>query len=265
MDILSPAIANSASAGQFIVVIVTEKGERIPLTVVDKKNDVITVIFQELGFSTKLLGTLNEGDYLYAVSGPFGRATTIKKYGKVILVGGGAGIAEIYPVAKELKKTGNYIVAILGSRTKDLIILEEEIKKISDQLYVMTDDGSAGERGFTTDRLKEILNAGSYDFVYAVGPIPMMKKVSEVTENLPVPVIVSLNAIMIDATGMCGGCRVTVDGKARFSCVDGPEFDAHAVDWDGLIRRNRVYEDKERHICRLSFSENGVKKNESSG
>jgi len=255
MSILAPEIAQKAKAGQFIALMVKELGERIPLTVVDKTADSITIIFQEVGLTTKLLGKMNVGDSLYAIVGPLGHATEIKNFGKVILVGGGVGIAELYPVAKELKKAGNHVITILGSRTKDLLILENEIKAVSNEVFITTDDGSYGRKGFTADVLQELLTQDaalkSIQLIYAVGPIPMMRKVAQITNNFHVKTIVSLNAIMVDATGMCGGCRVTVSQKSKFSCVDGPEFDAHEVDWDLLIKRNRVYDSQEKHICNL--------------
>lgn len=253
IKVSSGEIAAKAKAGQFIVLMVSEKGERIPLTVVDadKEKGAITLIFQEVGLTTKLLGKLNIGDSLYALVGPLGHATEIKNYGKVILAGGGVGIAEIYPVAKALKAVGNHITAILGARTKEVLILEQELKSASDEIYIMTDDGSYGRKGFTTDILNELLSKENYNLVYAVGPIPMMKKVSEVTSEFNTKTIVSLNALMIDASGMCGGCRVNVAGEVKFSCVDGPEFDASAIDWQELEKRNKIYLDKEKHICNL--------------
>ncbi|MBL7081574.1 MAG: sulfide/dihydroorotate dehydrogenase-like FAD/NAD-binding protein [Candidatus Omnitrophica bacterium] len=251
LGIHAPYIAQKAQPGQFVVVMVKEEGERIPLTVVDTDKNEITLILEEAGLSTKLLGKLNKGDSLYALVGPLGHPADIKNYGKVILVGGGVGIAEIYPVAKGLKEKGNYIVIILGARTKDLLFLEKELKGISDELYITTDDGSYGRAGFTTDVLQELLKSGVYNLVYAVGPIPMMKKVSGITRDSGIKTVVSLNAIMLDGTGMCGSCRVTIGKEVRFTCVDGPEFDAHLVDWDELEKRNRIYDEKEKHICKL--------------
>ena len=250
------SIAKKAKPGQFVVLMVDEEGERVPLTVVDKdvQNGTITLIVQEVGLTTKLLGALEPGKFLYALTGPLGHATEIKKYGKVILVGGGVGIAEIYPVARALKQAGNHITAILGARTKDLLILEEELKKVSDDLYIATDDGSYGQKGFTTDILKNLLYRPStidYRLIYAVGPIPMMKNVFLAAKDSGIKTLASLNSLMVDATGMCGCCRVTVGGEVKFTCVDGPEFDASLVDWDELTKRNRVYEEKEKHICNL--------------
>ncbi len=253
LKVVSPDIARKARPGQFVVVMVKEEGERIPLTVVDtdKTAGTITIIFQEVGLTTRSLGALEAGVDLYALVGPLGHPTEIKNYGRVIIIGGGVGAAEIYPVARALKEAGNRVAVILGARTKDLIILAEELKAVSDEYYLATDDGSFGRKGFTTDELTELLKKDKYDFVYAVGPIQMMKKVSLITKDFGVKTVVSLNPLMVDATGMCGCCRVTVAGQTKFSCVDGPEFDGQLVDWGELTKRNRIYEDKEKHICNL--------------
>jgi len=189
---------------------------------------------------------------MYALAGPLGHATEVKKYGKVILVGGGVGIAEIYPVAKALKEAGNHIITIVGAKTKELLILEDELSKISDEFYITTDDGSYQREGFTTDVLKDFLTKNTCDFVYTVGPVPMMKRISGITREHNVKTVVSLSALMVDATGMCGCCRVSIDNKIKFTCVDGPEFDAHLTDWDELEKRISVYSDKEKHICNLN-------------
>lgn len=253
LEVLSPDVSRKAEPGQFISLMVSEKGERIPLTIVDKDENkgTITLIFQEAGLTTRLLGKLNTGDSLYALVGPLGHPTEIKHYGKVILVGGGVGIAEIYPVAKALKAAGNQLTVILGARKRELLILEKELHAVSDEFYVVTDDGSYGKKGFTTDVLEELLKKDKYDLAYAVGPIPMMKKVSQVAAGFNLKTVVSLNALMVDATGMCGCCRVSVSGVIKFSCIDGPEFDAADVDWEELGKRNRVYETQEKHICKL--------------
>ncbi len=255
LDILAPDIAQKALPGQFVVLMVSAEGERIPLTVVnaDKQKGALSIIFQEVGLTTRLLGRLNSGDSLYAIVGPLGHPTEIKNYGKVILVGGGVGIAEIYPVAKAFKEAGNQVTSILGARSKDILILEKELKDVSDELYVTTDDGSYARKGFTTDVLAELLKKDRYGLVYAVGPIPMMKRVALVTSDSKTKTIVSLNALMVDATGMCGCCRVSVAGETKFSCVDGPEFDAGLVDWEELIKRNRLYLEQEKHICNLKL------------
>ena len=257
ITVRAPLVAPKVKPGQFVIVIVEESGERIPLTVVgaDRQKGAITLIFQELGFTTKLLGKLNTGNDIYAIAGPLGRPTEIKKYGKVILVGGGVGIAEIYPVTRALKNAGNHVTTILGARTKDLLILEQELKSTSDELHIATDDGSYGKSGFTTDILKELLandsKPSAYSLIYAVGPIPMMAEVSLTSKPYGVKTLVSLNAIMVDGTGMCGCCRVTVDKKVRFSCIDGPEFDGHLVKWEELQNRSKIYCKKEDHICKL--------------
>ncbi len=253
LDIASGDIADKALPGQFVMLMVDEKGERIPLTLVhtDKIKGMVSLIFQEAGFTTKSLGKLNPGDALYSLVGPLGHPTEIKSYGKVILIGGGVGIAEILPVARALKKAGNHITTILGSRNKDLLILEAELKSASDEIYIMTDDGSYGRKGFTTDMLKELLSKDKYDLIYAVGPIPMMKRVVLVSREHKTKTLVSLNALMVDATGMCGCCRVSIFGEVKFSCVDGPDFDGAGVDWEELEKRNKVYSAQEKHICRL--------------
>lgn len=255
----APAIANKAKAGQFVVFMASKEGERVPLTVVgtDPDKGAITLIFQEAGLSTKLLGKLKVGDSLYALVGPLGHATQISNYGKVIIVGGGVGIAEIYPVAKAFKQAGNHVTTILGARSKNLLILEDELKNASDEVHIATDDGSYGTKGFVTDTLKKLLTIHdsrntNYDMIYAVGPIPMMKAVSDVSRLLGIKTIVSLNALMVDGTGMCGCCRVTIAGKTKFACIDGPEFDGHCVDWQELSQRVGVYQDKEEHICKLN-------------
>ena len=249
----APDIAAKALPGEFVVVMADKKGERVPLTIVnaDAQKGTVTLIFQEAGMSTTLLGKLNVGDSLYALVGPLGHATPIKNYGKIILVGGGVGIAEIYPVAVALKKAGNYVVTVLGARNKDILILENELRDASDELHIATDDGSYGVKGFTTDILRQLLAQKTYNVVYAVGPIPMMKKVTAVTREFNVETVVSLNALMVDGTGMCGGCRVTIGGQVKFTCIDGPEFDGQLVDWNELEKRNKVYSSKEKHVCEL--------------
>ncbi|MFA5063287.1 MAG: sulfide/dihydroorotate dehydrogenase-like FAD/NAD-binding protein [Candidatus Omnitrophota bacterium] len=253
MKIFSKDIPLKAKAGQFIVLMANEYGERIPLTIVDKGEQDITIIFQEAGLTTKLLGKLNVGDSLYALVGPLGHPTEIENYGKVILVAGGVGIAEIYPVAKSMREAGNRVVIVLGARTKGLLILENELKNVSDEFYITTDDGSYVRKGFTTDILAELLKKDKYDLVYAVGPIPMMQKVAQVAQDFKVKTVVSLNALMVDGTGMCGCCRVSVAGQTKFSCVDGPEFDAAQLNWEELAKRNKIYSEQEKHICRLNI------------
>jgi ferredoxin--NADP+ reductase len=257
-EIHAPLIASKVNPGQFIVIMVKEEGERIPLTVVDKneKAGSIILIVQEVGFTTKLLGSMKTGDSIYAVAGPMGHATELKDYGDIILIGGGVGIAELYPLAKGMKEAGNNVTTILGARTKGLLILEDALKAVSDKFYITTDDGTYGQKGFVTDILKELLTYSlqltAYSLVYAVGPIPMMRLVSDITKKYNLKTIVSLNALMVDATGMCGGCRVMIGDEVKFSCVDGPEFNAHLVNWEELLKRTKTYTEKESHICKLN-------------
>lgn len=248
IEVFAPQIAKKALAGQFVMLRVDEKGERIPLTVADKSQEEgsITIIFQQVGLTTKKLSRLKEGDSISDLAGPLGRPTEIKKYGPIVLVGGGVGIAEMYPVAKAFKGAGNRIISILGARSKELLILEEELKAISDEIYITTDDGSYGRKGLVTDILKEIIEKEKIDLVYAIGPVVMMKAVSELTRPYKIHTIVSLNSIMVDGTGMCGSCRVNVNEKSRFACVDGPEFDGHLVDFDELSKRLKLFVDLEK-------------------
>ncbi|MCF7893610.1 MAG: sulfide/dihydroorotate dehydrogenase-like FAD/NAD-binding protein [Candidatus Omnitrophica bacterium] len=249
----APLIAKKAKAGQFVVVMAREKSERIPLTLVDSNSQegTITLIVQEAGFSTKQLAELQEGDSLYSVTGPLGHPTKIKNYGKLILVGGGVGIAEIYPVAKAFKKAGNQLTIIIGAKTKDLLILESELKEIADAFYLATDDGTAGRKGFVTDLLEEVIIENNYGLVYAVGPLLMMREVARKTKQKKVKTVVSLSVLMVDATGMCGCCRVSVAGDTKFTCIDGPEFDAQSIDWQEVLTRNSMYTKKEKHLCKL--------------
>ncbi|MBI5232974.1 MAG: sulfide/dihydroorotate dehydrogenase-like FAD/NAD-binding protein [Deltaproteobacteria bacterium] len=240
----APKIAVKRKAGQFIVLRLNEHGERVPLTIVDSdvKQGDITVIFQEVGKTTAMLGDMGKGDFILDVVGPLGMPTHIENFGVAVCVGGGIGTAPVYPIAKALKEAGNTVISIIGARTKDLLILENEMLTVSDELLITTDDGSYGHHGFVTQILqKQIDDKRRLDFVIAVGPIPMMRAVSNVTRPYGLNTMVSLNPIMVDGTGMCGACRVTVGGETRFVCVEGPEFDGHKVDFDELIRRNRGY------------------------
>jgi ferredoxin--NADP+ reductase len=254
IKILAPIIAQHYQPGQFVILMVVENGERIPLTITetDLSSGTITLIFQEVGFTTKLLNKLNIGDELYHIVGPLGKPTEIKFYGTVVLVGGGVGTAEIYPVAKALKEKNNKIITIIGARNKNLVILEDEFRKISDELFITTDDGSYGRKGLVTDVLQEVINKEKIDIVYAVGPVVMMKAVSQLTKNFNIPTVVSLNTIMVDGTGMCGSCRITYDGKIKYVCCDGPEFDGHKVDWDEVLKRSKTYIDQEQKILSLN-------------
>ena len=260
MEVEAPLIAKKAKAGQFIILRVDEHGERTPLTIADydREKGTVTIIFQKVGLTTELLGDLNEGDYIKDFVGPLGLPTELPEGAKrVCVVGGGVGCAIAYPQAMSCHAAGLEVDVIAGFRSKDIVILEDEFRSVSDHCYVMTDDGTYGEKGFVTVKLQELIDAGNqYDAVIAIGPIPMMKFVSAVTKPYGIKTIVSLNPIMIDGTGMCGGCRVTVGGKMKFACVDGPDFDGHEVDFDELMSRNAVYrgeeaEEKERHACRL--------------
>lgn len=255
----APFIAKKVQPGQFVIVRIDEQGERIPLTVADfnRDNGTLTIIFQAVGYTTKKLALMNEGDEIATCVGPLGLPTEFGIPRKAIVIGGGVGCAIAYPQAKALYNMGVETTAIAGFRSKDIVILEEEMRAVSKNYYVTTDDGSYGEKGFVTDVLKRLLEKEKYDLVIAIGPIPMMKFVSEITRPFGIKTIVSLNPIMIDGTGMCGGCRVTVGGKAKFACVDGPDFDGHQVDFDSLIRRNGFYREEEAHACRMEGLING--------
>lgn len=253
-EIEAPLIAQKALPGQFIVIRVHEEGERIPMTVVEAKagSGNVVIIAQEVGKSTRHFGLLGEGDRILDVIGPLGKPTEIEKFGTVVCVGGGIGIAPIYPITKAMKAKGNTVVSIIGARSKNLLILEEKMRKVSDELYVTTDDGTYGHKGFVTDELKRLIAAGkAIDRVLAIGPVIMMKAVSELTRPFNIKTIVSLNPIMVDGTGMCGGCRVEVGGETKFSCVDGPEFDGHRVNFDLLMARQRIYLHEEKTSLEL--------------
>jgi ferredoxin--NADP+ reductase len=245
----APHVARKARAGQFVIVIADEQGERIPLTIADHDADfgTITLIFQEVGKSTIQMGQMEAGESLYSVAGPLGHPTEIEIFdGAVVCVAGGVGIAPIYPIARDLKAASNRVISIIGARTKDLLFWEDRMRSVSDELIVCTDDGSYGRKGLVTEPLKELLaQAGQIAKVWAIGPTVMMKFVSLATEPFAVPTIVSLNSIMIDGTGMCGGCRVAMNDGARFVCVDGPEFDGHQVDWSNLLSRMQYYREEE--------------------
>ena len=259
MEIEAPFIAKKAKAGQFIIFRIDEQGERVPLTIAgyDREAGTITIIFQKVGFSTIALGKLNAGDYIQDFVGPLGRPTDVEGKKRVCVVGGGVGCAIALPAARGFLEAGAIVDVIIGFRNKDLVILEEEFKAASTNLYLMTDDGSYGEKGFGTVKLQQLLESGvQYDEVLAIGPVPMMKFVCKTTEPFGVHTVVSLNPIMVDGTGMCGGCRVTVDGQTKFACVDGPEFDGHKVDFAELMSRNGIYRDREAevthdHACRM--------------
>jgi ferredoxin--NADP+ reductase len=247
-EIEAPKIARKALPGQFVILKANEEGERIPLTMAetDAEKGTITIIYMVVGKSTALFKTLQVGDGYQDVIGPLGKPTHIEKVGKIICVGGGTGIAVLHPITRAMKEAGNHVISIIGARSKDLLIMEDHMKAASHEVRVCTDDGSYGHHGFVTDVLKEILEGGGIDQVVAIGPVPMMKFVSLITKEYNVPTLVSLNPIMVDGTGMCGGCRVTVGGQTKFACVDGPEFDGHQVDYDELMLRLQAYCEEER-------------------
>jgi ferredoxin--NADP+ reductase len=259
IQIQAPHIAIKRKAGQFIVLRVGKTGERIPLTIVDSDpvQGTITLIVQGIGKSTRELNNLKAGEQIEDVVGPLGKSSEIKPFGTVVVIGGGVGTAVAYPTAIALKAAGNHTIAISGARSKNLVVLENELRSICDEVYITTDDGSYGYHGFVTSKLQEMIDSGlKIDLVLAVGPLPMMKAVEAVTRLHGIPTTVSLNPVMVDGIGMCGGCRATVGGKTVFVCVDGPEFDAHQVDFDSLMLRNRAYTKQEKqllemHKCRL--------------
>ena len=262
MVIDAPHIARKAEPGQFIILRVHEDGERIPLTIADfdREQGTVTIIFQIVGATTELLNHLEAGDSLHDFVGPLGRPSEVEGMKKVAVVGGGVGCAIAYPIAKKLHQLGAQVHAIVGFRSKDLVILEEEFKAASDKLVVMTDDGSYGEKGLVTNALERLIDAGEqYDEVIAIGPLVMMKFVTQLTKQHDIKTVVSMNPIMIDGTGMCGGCRLTVGGKTKFACVDGPDFDGFEVDFDEAMARNTMYRPFERHAydaaCNLFHKE----------
>ncbi|HTP80880.1 MAG TPA: sulfide/dihydroorotate dehydrogenase-like FAD/NAD-binding protein [Bacteroidota bacterium] len=260
----APYVARNCAAGNFVIIRVNENGERIPLTVVeaDRERGTITLVVQSVGKTTRLLANLRAGDSIRDVVGPLGKPTSIIREGTVICVGGGVGTAEIFPIVRALKAAGNRVLTIVGARTRSLLILLKELEQVADRLEIVTDDGSTGEKGVVTDVLGRLLREEScVDAVYAVGPMPMMKAVSNLTRPLNLKTIVSLNSIMVDGTGMCGGCRVSVGGKMQFACVDGPEFDGHEVDFDELMFRSQSYKEFER-LADDTFRGNGAAKHE---
>lgn len=259
--IKAPLLAKKRKAGQFVVLRLNEKGERIPLTIVDsdEKEGTITIIVQEVGKSTAMLGDMGAGDSILDVVGPLGKPTHIENFGIAVCVGGGIGTAPVYPIARALKAAGNKVISIIGARNKNLLILEKEMKAVSDELHVTTDDGSYGHHGFVTQVLQKFIDEGmKIGMVVGIGPIPMMRAVSNVTRPYGINTVVSLNPIMVDGTGMCGACRVTIAGKNRFVCVDGPEFSGHDVDYDELMLRNRSYMKEEKMAMEeLTYHEGG--------
>jgi ferredoxin/flavodoxin---NADP+ reductase len=257
-EIEAPLIAAKAKPGQFVILKATEQGERIPLTMAetDPQKGTITIIYMVVGKSTAIFKSLQVGQEFQDVIGPLGKATHIENVGKVLCVGGGTGVAVLHPITRALKDAGNHVTCVIGARNKGLLILEDRMKSASHDLRICTDDGSYGHHGFVTDVVKEVLENDQIQQVVAIGPVPMMKAVSNLTREYKVPTMVSLNPIMIDGTGMCGGCRVTVGGQTRFACVDGPEFDGHLVNFDELMLRLRAYCEEEKQCfedyCRLT-------------
>jgi ferredoxin--NADP+ reductase len=248
-EVEAPLIAKKAKPGQFVILRVNDHGERIPLTIADfnREKGSVTLIFQEVGASTVELGRLQQGDFLLDLVGPLGKPTHIEKFGSVVCVGGGIGIAPVYPIARGLKEAGNEVISIIGARSEDILIYEEEMAAVSDELIITTDDGSKGIKALVTQPLKELLDSDkTISLVVAIGPVIMMKFVAETTRPYGVPTVVSLNPIMVDGTGMCGGCRVSVGQENKFACVDGPEFDAHKVDFESLMARQRMYKPHEK-------------------
>jgi ferredoxin--NADP+ reductase len=264
----APRIARKQKPGQFVILRIGEQGERIPLTIEgsDPAAGTISIVVQAVGKTTHMLYTMRAGDALADVVGPLGKPSEINKFGTVVVVGGGVGTAMAYPTALALKRAGNEVISIVGARSKELVILEREMHAVSDTLIVTTDDGSYGQKGLVTDWLRELIARGTQiDLVLAVGPVVMMRAVAELTRSAGISTIVSLNPIMIDGTGMCGGCRVLVDGKSKFACVDGPEFEAHQVNFDVLVQRNAMYKEAERRSmeeflseCKAHRAETGV-------
>ena len=258
----APAVARKARAGQFVVLMIDEKGERIPLTIADwdREKGSITIVFMEVGVTTRKLAKLRAGDSIASFVGPLGLPSHIEKFGTVVCVGGGVGVAPIFPVARALKEAGNKIISIIGARSHDLLFWEDRMREVSDSLVVTTDDGSYARKGLVTEPLKEILEgAEKVDRVVAIGPAVMMKFCSLTTKPFAIPTIVSLNPIMVDGTGMCGCCRVEVGGETKFTCVDGPEFDGHQVDWDLVFARQRIYFDEEKHAMECACKEGVIR------
>ena len=250
MEINAPAVAKKAKPGQFIILRVNETGERIPLTIADydAEKGTVTIIFQIVGKTTSLLNTLKQGEYILDFVGPLGTPSEFDGLKKVAVIGGGLGTAIAYPQAKALSKMGTEVHLIAGFRNKDLIILEEEMRAVSDKLVIVTDDGSNGNKGFVTNALDDLIAEGNeYDMVIAIGPLMMMRAVCNLTKEKNIKTIVSMNPVMIDGTGMCGGCRLTVGGETKFACVDGPDFDAHLIDFDEVINRTKIYKEEEKH------------------
>ncbi|MCD6413456.1 MAG: sulfide/dihydroorotate dehydrogenase-like FAD/NAD-binding protein [Elusimicrobia bacterium] len=251
IELSAPDIAENALPGQFVIIVAEEKGERIPLTITDRNTEkgTITVVYKILGRSTADLGRMEKGTSLFNVAGPLGKPSEIRRFGTVAVVGGGIGIALIYPVAKALSRCGNRVITVIGAQNEKLLILRDRIASVSAELLIATDDGSAGRKGFVTELLEDRIKKEKIDMVFAVGPVVMMKAAAAVTKKYGIKTIVSLNPIMVDGTGMCGACRVEVGGKTKFACVDGPDFDAHEVNFELLAQRQKIYRKQEKKAC----------------
>lgn len=254
-EIFAPLVAKHCLAGQFIILRTDEDGERVPFTICDysRKDGTVRILVQEVGYTTKRLAQMQVGEALADFVGPLGNATDLAEYKSICLVGGGIGTAVIYPQAKQLHGEGKAVDVIVGARNKSLLMYTEEFGAVCDNLYLITDDGSNGTKGFVTDMLKALVDGGKqYDCVFAVGPLPMMRAVAKLTKELGIKTVVSMNSLMVDGTGMCGCCRLTVNGEIKYACIDGPEFDGHSVDFDEAIARSRVYREHEQaHVCNL--------------
>ena len=246
--IQAPRIARKQKPGQFVIIRLDDRGERIPLTIADAdpQAGTVTIVVQAIGKTTMLLCMLEAGDSVLDIVGPLGKPSEIEHFGTAVVVSGSVGTAMAYPTARELKRAGNKVISIVGARSKDLLVLEDEVRQVSDETYVVTDDGTYGEKGLVTDKLKQLVAERELNYVLAIGPVPMMRAVANVTAPKQIKTIVSLNSIMVDGTGMCGGCRVLVDNKSEFACVDGPEFDANRVNFDVLMQRNSMYREQEK-------------------
>jgi len=252
-EIKAPRIAKKQRPGQFVIVRLNDKGERIPLTLADANPEAgtITIVVQAIGKTTRLLNMLEAGDSILDVVGPLGKPSEIDNFGTAVVVSGSVGSAMAYPTARELKRAGNKVISIVGARSKELLVLEDEVRQVSDETYVLTDDGTAGEKGLVTKKLQELVEADKVDYVLACGPVPMMRAVANMTAAKKIKTVVSLNSIMVDGTGMCGGCRVLVNSRSQFACVDGPEFDASQVNFDVLTQRNNMYREQEKKSIEL--------------
>ncbi|MFC1666800.1 sulfide/dihydroorotate dehydrogenase-like FAD/NAD-binding protein [Candidatus Omnitrophota bacterium] len=252
MELEAPLVGRKAAAGQFVIIRIDEQGERIPLTIAGHDERNITIVYQDVGVTTHRLTEKNPGEFLEDVSGPLGHKTQAEKVGTVCCIGGGVGIAELYPAAKAYKSCGNKVIVIIGARNKELVIFKKELSKACDEIFVTTDDGSGGEKGFVSDVLKSLIDSGTkIDLVYAVGPAIMMKVIADLTRPYKIKTLASLNTVLVDGTGMCGSCRIEVNGETKFVCVDGPEFDGHGVNFEELMTRQSLFKEQERHACKI--------------